>query len=287
MRIYPAYFLAFILAAPFAIVQFRVSSEHYGAFFAKTAAYLLMLQAWIPDLWHYWNYPAWSLSAEALFYVLFPSLVAILFVRKSDNWLLLGSAWLAGLVVPVLLLGRAEYGWLLGSPPLHLPEFVFGMLAGKRFIANENRVPITVAQSWRWAGPVAAIAIILADGCGWFPPSLLDHGLLAPLLAILLVSLAGDRSHIFAFLRWKPIVYFGEISYGIYILQFPIFTGCFVVTRRLGISWNTGGTFVAVSAVLVVAASLSFELIETPIRRWGTRWFRERFAQPRLNLGLV
>jgi peptidoglycan/LPS O-acetylase OafA/YrhL len=278
LRIYPAYLVAFILAAPFAIVQLRVSHEPHGVLFAKTVAYLLMVQAWIPNLWHYWNYPAWSLSAEALFYALFPALVAMLLVRRSDDWLWLGSAWLAGLIAPLLLLGRPGYYWLLASPPSHLPEFVFGMLAGKLFITRHKDAAPTPAQ-WRWAGPIAAIAIILADGCGWFPPSLLDHGLLAPLLAILFFSLARDDSLMLAFFHWKPIVYLGEISYGIYILQFPIFTACFVVAKRIGIPWNTRATFVAVCAVLIIAASLSFELIETPVRRWGTSWFRESMQQ--------
>lgn len=247
------------------------------AFWAKTVAYLLMLQGWIPNLWHYWNYPVWSLSAEAFFYALFPSLVVLAFARKSSDWLLLGAAWLAGLIVPTLLLNRIGYEWQLAFPPLHLPEFIFGMVAGKRFIAGMERPPSMRAPSWRWAGPVAAIAILFADGCGWFPPALLDHALLAPLVGILFFSLARGDSRILSFFRWRPLVYLGEISYGIYILQFPIFTGCFVVAKRLGIPWNTRGTFVAVSAVLIVAASLSFELIETPIRRQGMRWFRERF----------
>ena len=45
--------VAFIFAAPFVIAGFRSSSEHYGAFCVKTVAYLLMLQGWIPNLWHY------------------------------------------------------------------------------------------------------------------------------------------------------------------------------------------------------------------------------------------
>lgn len=277
LRIYPAYMVAFVFSAPFAIFGFRGISEHYGAFCGKTVAYLLMLQAWIPDLWHYWNYPAWSLSAEAFFYALFPSLALIIFARKSGDWLLLGGAWLAGLIAPIVLLNHIEYDWLLASPPLHLPEFIFGMVVGRRFIAGADRSPLTHAAAWRWAGPVAVIAILFADGCGWFPPTLLDHALLAPLVGILFFSLARGDCRILAFLRWRLVVYLGEISYGIYILQFPIFTGCSVVARRLGIPWDTRGTFVAVSAVLVIAASLSFELIETPIRRRGTRWFRERF----------
>jgi peptidoglycan/LPS O-acetylase OafA/YrhL len=276
LRIYPAYMVAFIFAAPFAVAGFRGSSEHYGAFCMKTMAYLLMLQAWIPNLWHYWNYPAWSLSAEAFFYALFPSLASIILVRKSGDWLLLGAAWLGGLIVPILLLDRTGYDWLLASPPLHLPEFIFGMLAGKRFIRGAVRPPLIGAAA-KWAGPIGVISILLADGCGWFPPVLLDHALLAPLVAILFFSLARDDSRMLAFFRWRPVVYLGEVSYGIYILQFPIFTGCFVVAKRLGIPWDTRGTFVAVSAVLIIAASLSFELIETPIRRWGARWSRQRF----------
>jgi peptidoglycan/LPS O-acetylase OafA/YrhL len=269
--------VAFIFAAPFAIANFHGGSEHYGVFCVKTGAYLLMLQAWIPHLQHYWNYPAWSLSDEVVFYALFPSLAAIIFARKSGDWLLLGAVWLAGLVVPILLLHRIEYNWLLATPPLHLPEFIFGMLAGKLFVAGAEHPPLVRAAARRWAGPVAAIAIVLADGCGWFPQALLDHALLAPLVGILFFSLARDDSRLLAFFRWRLVVYLGEVSYGIYILQFPIFTGCSVVARRLGIPWNTRGTFVAVSVVLVIAASLSFELIEAPIRRWGTRWFRERF----------
>jgi peptidoglycan/LPS O-acetylase OafA/YrhL len=276
LRIYPAYSVAFILSAPFAVAQFRVSDGHYGASFAKITVYLLMLQAWIPDLWHYWNYPAWSLSAEAFFYALFPALVVIIAARKLGDRLFLAVAWMAGLIVPILVLDRVEYQWLLASPPLHLPEFIFGMLAGKQFIANGLRPPLTSSRFRRWAGPIAAIAIVLADGCGWFPPALLDHALLAPLVGILFFSLARNESRILAFLRWRPIVYLGEVSYGIYILQFPVFTGCFVIAKRLGIPWDTYTTFMVGSAVLVIAASLSFELIETPARRWGTRWFRER-----------
>jgi peptidoglycan/LPS O-acetylase OafA/YrhL len=277
LRIYPAYLVAFILAAPFAIAAFRSSSQHYGAFCLKTVAYLLMLQAWIPNLSQYWNYPAWSLSAEAFFYVLFPALASFIFARKSGDWLLLGASWLAGLIVPLLLLNRVEYEWLLGSPPLHLPAFIFGMVAGKGFIAGADRPPLIRPAAWRWAGPLAIITILFADGCGWFPPALLDHALLAPLVVVLFFSLARGDSRIVSFFRWRLLVYLGEISYGIYILQFPIFTGCFVVAKRLGIPWNTRGTFVAVSAVLIIAASLSFELIETPIRRQGMRWFREWF----------
>ena len=132
----------------------------------------------------------------------------------------------------MLLLGGTKYNWLLASPPLHLPEFVFGMLAGKRFLAHENRAPTAIATPWRLAGPVAAIAIILADGSGWFPPSLLDHGLLAPLLAILFFSLARNNSGILGFLRWKPIVYLGEVATG-FTYPIPLYS--------LDVSWSPGG----------------------------------------------
>lgn len=128
LRIYPAYLVAFILAAPFVIAGFRSSSQHYGAFCLKTVPYLLMLQAWIPNLSHYWNYPAWSLSAEAFFYVLFPALASSIFARKSADWLLLGASWIAGLIAPLLLLNRVEYQWLLESPPCTCRSSYLGWL---------------------------------------------------------------------------------------------------------------------------------------------------------------
>ena len=64
-RIYPVYLLSLVMAFAFA-----------GELALGTrAAVVAMVQAWNPfnpDMAGAWNYPAWTLSAEAFFYICFP-----------------------------------------------------------------------------------------------------------------------------------------------------------------------------------------------------------------------
>ena len=71
-------------------------------------------------------------------------------------------------------------------------------------------------------------------------------------------------------------MYLGEISYGVYIYQFPVFTGCYVLTKWFGIAWDRRATFVVCCAILIAAASVSYELIEKPLRRAGMGYHGRR-----------
>jgi peptidoglycan/LPS O-acetylase OafA/YrhL len=140
LRIYPAYFLAFLMTAPFALAQLRQAAFPFQEV-VKTGLFLSLLQTWVPGLWRYWNYPAWSLSVEAFFYAMFPLLVPWIFRPRWDWRIMLAAVWLVGLVVPLALLGTTQFEWLLAMPPLHLPEFVFGMVLGRRLMVRSTRAP--------------------------------------------------------------------------------------------------------------------------------------------------
>src|SRR5271170_7518892 len=131
LRIYPAYFLAFLCYAPFALVQFRHLAVSIHTFI-DIGLFLTLMQTWVPGLWSYWNYPAWSLSVEAFFYVLFPVMVPLMFRQRWDWRVILGAVWIAGLLAPFAMLATTRSDWLLSMPPLHLPEFAFGMILGNR-----------------------------------------------------------------------------------------------------------------------------------------------------------
>jgi peptidoglycan/LPS O-acetylase OafA/YrhL len=123
--------------------------------------------------------------------------------------------------------------------------------------------------------PVAAAILIACYGSGWFPKSLIDHGLFAPLIGCVIWGLARGRGWFSYLLGSRPLVYLGEISFGVYIFQFPVFTACFVMATRLHLPWNTRLTFLACCAILICASCISFELIEKPLRRIGMRrYFR-------------
>jgi peptidoglycan/LPS O-acetylase OafA/YrhL len=287
LRIYPAYFLAFLLTAPFALAQLKHAAFPFREI-VKTGLFLSLLQTWVPGLWRYWNYPAWSLSVEAFFYAMFPLLVRWIFRPRWDWRIMLGAVWLSGLLVPIGLLGMSRFEWLLATPPLHLPGFVFGMILGRRLMMRSTLARQTVEQEplerqpsnkhhpLRWMAPAAAVTLVVIYGAGWFPESLIDHGLLAPLMGCLMWGLAVGEGWFGRLLGSRPIAYLGEISYGIYIFQFPVFTACFVLTKRLGLPWNSRLTFLACCALLVCLSALSFELVEKPLRRAGMRRYARR-----------
>ena len=104
-RIYPVYLVAAALALPWLINQtydsgsFLVSSLQFLVLFVSG---ILMLQAWLPHSFTYWNNPAsWSLSCEAFFYALFPAFWHI-FGKTSARaaLIMLAVCAIGGSVVP-------------------------------------------------------------------------------------------------------------------------------------------------------------------------------------------
>ena len=186
-------------------------------------------------------------------------------------------------------LGGADYSvrsyrfeWLLKLPLLHLPEFIFGMILGNRLIPDSAHAEPTLKRTGAWLAPVTAAILVAFYGSGWFPGSLIEHGLFAPLMGCVLWGLTRGGGWFAAFLGSKPLVYLGEISYGIYIFQFPVFVGCFAVTKRLRLPWDSRATFLVCSAILVGVSAVSFELVEKPLRRAMMRRYdrRLRAAEP-------
>jgi peptidoglycan/LPS O-acetylase OafA/YrhL len=76
-----------------------------------------------------------------------------------------------------------------------------------------------------------------------------------------------DRSWFRRFLRWKPVVYLGVVSYGVYLWhnnfleqarewsKFPLFGGNFMMLLTITLAWS------------LVIATASYYLVELPILR--------------------
>src|SRR5882672_10730014 len=105
-RIYPAYLFSLLLTAPgFFYVSIALKNMDIP-FFSYFKTHLLqcslvvpvLLQAWVPGAALAWNPPAWSLSVEAFFYLMFPLL--IVWLGRARNRSLRGlmiGAWLLSL----------------------------------------------------------------------------------------------------------------------------------------------------------------------------------------------
>ena len=270
-RIYPAYLLAFLLAAPFVILNslhfngLRVAVEKLGV---SGLLFLTMQQAWTPWTAATWNYPAWSVSVEAFFYLSFPWIGPRLTRVRSlavPAWALV--LWLLSMLPAALFIWSRRHGsWLPDdplptsiqfTPLLRLPEFMLGILLGRAFTAG-NFAPLRGrVRPW-----MAVLPILIVLSCTPFiPHPLLASGMIAPLFALLLVTLAQDRGPLARLLAHPWLKLLGEASYGIYILQVP-------VALLMGIpahshSWARNALYVV---ALTAVALFSFHFIESPAR---------------------
>ena len=82
---------------------------------------------------------------------------------------------------------------------------------------------------------------------------------------ILLISLNSGK--LSAILKIKFLIFLGDISYGIYIFQKPIFIWSVVLFKYVHIDNLTAKFYLAIFFLMSVSA-LSYIFIETPLRRW-------------------
>ena len=157
-----------------------------------------LLQAWSPPLVYGGNPAAWSLSAEAWFYLLLPLLLPFL-VRRGNRALaaIAVGACAAGLV---LWLGGALIGppalrdWALDYLPLsRTPQFLLGAAAGvavRRGWRPRLPVPAAVAALVLWHLALIPWSDAVPQGV-WYSPYSGSQLLVAPLYAVLVTAAAG------------------------------------------------------------------------------------------------
>jgi peptidoglycan/LPS O-acetylase OafA/YrhL len=278
-RIYPLYIFAALLAAPRVLVKGDIPRESLVPTIVSTVS---LTQAWTGLI--DWNIPAWSLSVEAFFYLLFP-VVAVWVCRLEARGLIVAMAafWLASQVVPLLYVSAGRpLVWrdvVLYNPVLRLPEFLIGIALGRLFMRRTEivRRRMTVC-AW---GSAAALALIMAVGSR-MPGELLHNGLLDPLFATLIFGLAGTGGFLVRLFGNRAMVILGEASYGVYILQQPVASwfkavASVLLVGGLGAASDLKASpafMLAYVAVLVAFSVLTYYLLEIPsrtaIRRWWT-----------------
>lgn len=298
-RIYPAYALSFLIVMPFALREL-LRAEPIGTalyhFCRALGVAGVMQQSWMPWMSMWGNAPAWSLSVEAFFYLVFPllaPLVGRLSLRACIPALL--AMWLVGLAAPTAYVAKdhvspehttapGEPSWAPGTPverpwlvtsarshglvtkdfrsmttPLaRLPEFLVGVLLGRLLLGAS-------AVQRRRAGRCVAPALLLIVGLlamsDHIPKPILRNGLLAPLFCVVIFGMSGGGSWLERVLSKKAFVPLGEASYGAYILQTPLAT-------LLAFEGGSLLGFFGYAALLVAVSLLSFFKIETPARKF-------------------
>lgn len=281
-RIYPMYFVSLVAAS--VLVHFNYISL-WGAPFGPTLwSNLLLVQNW--GFWASMDYPAWSLSAELLAYLLFPLLLFWIFRSEKTMWIafICFGSTLASLTTFSYLHGGG-YKYLYGGWP-RLLNMGFGPLSLIRCVA-EFGLGITVyrikftrfgsasqERGWIIYGILFLIFCLLT-----FPGTDLLIALLCPWFILLL---DGKATLVSRLLGWRPIEYVGLLSFSLYLihpLMTPLIDGLSVHLRYGRVVHTHTFSTVLIIPVLFLCSAASYYGIEIP----GRRLIRNLFERPKLT----
>jgi len=261
-RLLPVYFLGLLAAVP---LLFHQPTEFS---LGKATLTLFMLQSWFPSSALYWNTPAWALSDLAFFYLSLPVLLKLTRFASRRTCLLVGGlAWAVsvGLAIAYVYLNpdglaqlnppRSPGFWLYVlkyNPLVRLPEFLMGIMAGRLFLLTGG-FRRQISSAVFLASTFALLIFLLLGHRITYP--VINSGLLAPLLTVIVCSLASGGK-VADFLKQPWFVALGQSSFCLYMLHLPLWDFCYRASARY---WNIG-----VLALIVLVSMALYEWIEKP-----------------------
>ncbi|HEX2577246.1 MAG TPA: acyltransferase family protein, partial [Aquihabitans sp.] len=210
----------------------------------------------------------WSLAIEEQFYLVWP--VAFLALARGGTARRLARRAGVLFVVAALaapLISRvwgAEAAYL--STPARLAELLAGVVLAA--VTHGRRLP----PWWRWAAVVAIAAfavlvVVTPTGDGWAYAGGLPA--FACLTVALLAGLQVDGP-VRRVLSWRPLVLLGAVSYGVYLVHWPIF----LLLDAHPLELDRAPLFALKVALTLAVAVGSYALVERPIRASRPPWSR-------------
>jgi peptidoglycan/LPS O-acetylase OafA/YrhL len=276
-RLLPAALLTIVVVAGLFLLV--ASPPERAALVRDAQASLLYLANWhfvhveadyfAGDIWNSPFMHFWSLSVEEQYYIIFPLLIlaALKFAPGRGRVLLAGLGVLAALSV-----GSQLY-WAQIDPTrayFGTDARLFQLLAGAMAAVALREYARKAADGgvvWPVVGPVLAATGLLGYfvmGSELVPMTVSQRNLVATVLASCLVLglYTGSASLLSRAFSLPWMTWMGKISYGIYLWHWP----AILLLQRI---FDVRPLLIALMAgVLATAlASLSYQLVETPIRR--------------------
>jgi len=261
-RIYPVYFLAILIALILSIISLS-KIDFYGL-----TLNIFLIQSWVPGQALSFNAPGWSLAVEFLFYMLFPFLFNYIYSKYDFKRIVLPILiiWVVSQIGFHFALSTSFYhgfpskshDLLFYLPIMHLNQFLIGNLAGLFFINNLS----TKKLNTDWF--IIVMMLILFALLKYNTLINFHNGFLMIIFIPIILLLSINNGFLSRFFNNKICVLLGEISYGIYILQIPIFAWVKAVFSYFGIQSNLI-LFYCSLIILIVASAISYLYIETPL----------------------
>jgi peptidoglycan/LPS O-acetylase OafA/YrhL len=268
-----------ILYAPFEqrdVTRGAFATAIYASnvWFARRAVEYLATDVGAHPLLH-----TWSLAVEEQFYLVWPVLLSATLwlprMRRPRFWSAVVLAVLGVVSLAICVwLTRAAQPWAFFSSPARAWEFAIGGLVS--LLADRRVFRAPAVQALSWLGLLAIIgSALLFDRDTVFP----GLAALLPVLgtAAILIRPSGHPTLLAGLLSMRPLRVVGLLSYSWYLWHWPVLRFGEVLTGPLTLTVRL--TCVGLAFVL---ASVTFKLIENPVRR--SRWLAQR---PRVSLAFA
>lgn len=274
LRIYPAVWLQLSLLLPFSLMMGISRGYEWPDVLGN---YLLWSEPF-PGGVNFFNGVYWTLPLELSFYLLLPFLV--LLQRRLGFWTVMALSvvitlgWRFGIVwlnesgqakIQLVLMRTLLPGMLLiFMAGYAITRFPQDLKDGTRYLLLVGAIAAYVA----WHQVMVAVRVELPKSHAFMITWELVLGLIiALIIALLLKPLWGVR-----WLGARPLVWLGDISFGIYLWHFPVLR---LMRRVIPGDWNTvEGSWLALLvcvAVTLPIATLSYRLVEKPVLDWIAR----------------
>lgn len=296
-RVYPIYFLSHLAALPIvvSILRHQLAMQAMLALLLRQSLLrIAMLQAWFPHLYYevHWNTVAWSVSVEAFFYLVYPTVASR--IGRMDK-----AKCVSGTILCLLVLSAIHYAYhwqnpdrlasgeapveqfwnavVMFNPVALLPQFLVGLFAGKLYLDRVKERGETESRSAGLivCGLAVAITLLLA---GFLSD---QESIVRPaatgLFAVLIFYVASSGGVVRKVLSWAPLVVLGEASYTMYLIQRPLSEYILILFRK---RYGEGPSpYLPIFLVaLLVTSFVVWKWVETPLRIWVKRVLDARFS---------
>jgi len=257
IRIYPLYLCALVIML---ISFFQNTKNPYIHFF--------LIQSWFPNFIIDANLPAWSLSVEVFFYASFPFL--LIFLKWVIRTFSIQRSLLLFTSLFILLEGL---NYAFPSMPVPLRQYdLFYVGAVLGMVIQVKKITLSPLQNVLLflASTISITWLMYIDEYQDINYSVF----IIPFVGLHVCQLCLPQS-IIKFLSQKIFITLGEISYGIYILQWPVFHSInkvvqgTILQEKLRSHIPETLTNYSIFLLLVALAYYGYVYLESPLRRYA------------------
>jgi peptidoglycan/LPS O-acetylase OafA/YrhL len=272
-RVYPLHVFTLIATIVLVVSQHFKWDELFNLRAIPT--HVLMLQSFGFHSIYTWNVPAWSISAEFAAYIIFP-----VFAFVISRYKMITPIVISILIIFVYWLLAFKFSKANGTTGQYNLDqtYDFGYLRGiAGFLAGGMIYQLYLKKIFYFLKTDAILVILIAllFACLHFGVTDL---VFIPVFLLLVLSAAYNTGRVKRFLSNRFLQWLGNISYSVYLMQFPLMLLVIVSLPYLGITWN--GVYslhlpywqAAISCILFLAiligiSALSYQYFERPFRR--------------------